>query len=162
MIPITDPVSAAAAAMVHGGFTTPATEAFRILDDARRSVGAMRGDTDALIEWAATSELALAARNTLMWLHQHRDDPQVAYEQVRWEARLAGYTDGLTSEVVDVLLFPVLWPQAYGLFHAGWEACSAWVPRWTGREWRDLDVAKYFAAHVRAGAGWREEETTDG
>lgn len=76
MNPPLNPVGAAMhAILVQGGFSTPAIEAYRILEDAIRILKTS-GKLDA--EWRE------GVRDTLAWVHEHREDNDVAAERARF------------------------------------------------------------------------------
>lgn len=89
-----DPEGAALhATVVQGGFSTPAIEAFRILEDAWRSV-AHGVELDA--RWRA------GVRETLAWLDEHSESDEVARERARWtQGREEGWRTKLELAVAE-------------------------------------------------------------
>jgi hypothetical protein len=86
-----NPVGAANHAItVQGGFSTPAIEAFRILEDAFRII--VRGDS-------LNDEWKQGVRDTLAWIDEHSEDDDVARERARWsQGKPLGYRTMLESQ----------------------------------------------------------------
>jgi hypothetical protein len=83
----TGPDTAALHAMEHGGFTTAAHEAFRILEDGRRLLesrahAARRGEAVEALDTSTKSWEVVRA--TLTWVAERSKDPQVQLEAKRW------------------------------------------------------------------------------
>lgn len=87
------PETAAAYAMRDGGFTTPAIEAYRILEDACRTIKAGHVLPDPLQQSVA---------NVLAWDAEHTSDPEAERERTAWTRQRQVYEDNPALTFADL------------------------------------------------------------